>query len=79
MKKAIGPSIKKSAPLKSTSGQPILDKGKQVDRWVEHYLELYSRETLLTDEALNSMEPLPTLDHLDEIPTIAEVKVAIYA
>ena len=77
MKKAIGPSIKKSAPLKSTSGQPILDKGKQLDRWVEHYLELYSRETLLTDEALNSMEPLPTLDHLDEIPTIAEVKVAI--
>ena len=44
---------------------------------MEHYLELYSRDTLITDEALNSMESLPTLGHLDEIPTNAEVKVAI--
>ena len=36
IKKATGPSFRKTAPLKSKSGEGT-DKAKQLDRWVEHY------------------------------------------
>jgi hypothetical protein len=77
IKKAIGTTVKKCAPLKSLDGEIINDKRKQKDRWVEHYLELNSRETKLIDTALNAMEAMPTLDHLDTFPTMAEVNCAI--
>ena len=77
IKKACGPVIKRSAPLKTLTGEVITDKKQQMDRWVEHYLELYSSETKLADNALNAIEALPTLDHLDTLPTITEVKCAI--
>jgi hypothetical protein len=46
MKKAFGPSATKTAPLKSTSGNLIKDHGEQMERWVKHYRELYSRENV---------------------------------
>jgi hypothetical protein len=49
-----------------------------MDRWVEHYLELYSRETKITNTALISMETMPTLDHLDTLKSIAKVNCALY-
>jgi hypothetical protein len=42
-----------------------------------HFLELYSRENTLTESALNDMEAMPILDHLDTFPTMAEVSCAI--
>ena len=53
MKRAFGPSAVRSAPLKSAEGQVITDRSKQMERWAEHYQELYSRETTVTDSALN--------------------------
>lgn len=47
--KALGPTQSKTAPLKSISGEVITDKGKQMERWVEHYPELYSRENSVVD------------------------------
>ena len=52
IKKATGPTIKKTAPLKTKSGEVITDSYKQVERWVEHYLELYSTENTIADQAL---------------------------
>ncbi|XP_037804507.1 uncharacterized protein LOC119598887 [Penaeus monodon] len=46
MKKAFGPSINKIAPLKSTAGDIITVCSKQMERWAEHYQELYSRENV---------------------------------
>ena len=45
IKRAVGRTVKKTAPLKSTTGQTIVDRNDQMVRWVEHYSELYSRET----------------------------------
>ena len=42
IKTAMGPTQNKTAPLKSTTGEVITDKGQQMERWVEHYSELYS-------------------------------------
>ena len=43
IKQAIGPMQSRIAPLKSATGDAIKDKSKQIERWVEHYSELYSR------------------------------------
>ena len=45
---AFGPSLKRTAPLKSKSQKIIADQKQQMDHVVEHYLELYSRENFVT-------------------------------
>jgi predicted sugar kinase len=44
IKKAVEPSKTKTAPLKSKDGEVITDPTKQMERWVEHYLEVYGTE-----------------------------------
>lgn len=65
IKKALRPTQSKTAALKSTNGEVITDKGKQMDRWVEHYSELYSRGTSVVISALDAIEPLPNMEDLD--------------
>ncbi|XP_050710731.1 uncharacterized protein LOC126995286 [Eriocheir sinensis] len=72
-KKALGPTQSKTAPLKSSSGEVITDKGKQMERWVEHYSELYSRENSVATSALHAIEPLPIMEELDAEPTLEEL------
>ena len=77
IKKALGPTQKKSAPLKSSTGETIQDRAEQMERWVEHYSELYSRENIVTKEALSAIECLPMIEELDAEPTIGELKKAL--
>ena len=44
-----------------------------MERWVEHYSNLYAQETQVTKEALDSMEILSTLHDLDLDPTVQEL------
>ncbi len=66
-----------SPPLKSTSGNVIKDSSKQTERWTEHYQELYSKENVVTDRAIENTTPLPTIDELDLPPTIDELRKGI--
>ena len=77
MKKAIGPSATKTAPLKSKNGDVITEPNKQMDRWAEHYSELYAKETVVTDAAIESTDQMPVMDDLDTPPTIEELEKAI--
>ena len=77
MKKALGPSVTKSAPLKSKTGEVITEPNKQMERWAEHYSELYSKETIVSDSAVKSTTQMPIMDELDTPPTIEELKKAI--
>ncbi|XP_014786219.2 uncharacterized protein LOC106880677 [Octopus bimaculoides] len=52
LKKALCPSETKPAPLKSTTGDLIKDQCKQIDKWVEYYQDLYSRETTVAEAAI---------------------------
>ena len=79
IKQATGKPVKKCAPLKSKTGEVITDQDKQMTRWVEHYLELYSRENLVSQEALDALEDLPVLVELDAEPTLEELSKAIDA
>ena len=45
--------------------------------WVEHYSELYAREIIVTEDALNAIECLPVLEELDEEPTLDELSEAL--
>ena len=55
IKKSVGPGVKKTSPLKSLTGEILTDRNKQIERWTEHYAELYSRETVVTATALDSV------------------------
>ena len=77
IKQALGPSQSKTAPLNSANGEPITDKREQLDRWVEHYSELYSRKTTVTTPALESVSQLPILVELDDVPSMTDLSKAI--
>ena len=76
IKKAVGPTISKSSPLKSKSEDIISDRTKQLERWVEHYFELYSRENTVSKAALDAIERLTTLQKLDDLSSLEDVSKA---
>ena len=77
IKQGLGPTQKKTAPLKSATGEVIQDRTQQMDRWVEHYSELYSRENKVSEDALHAIECLPVLEELDREPTPEELSEAL--
>jgi len=76
IKKAIGPTPTKCAPLKSSNGEVIQDKAKQLERWVEHYSQLYDHENLVSATVLD-IESLPNMPEVDNTPTLEELLGAI--
>ena len=48
-----------------------------MERWVELYAELSTRENIVSLEALNSIQYLPVLEDLDSEPTKVELKEAL--
>ena len=76
-KQATGPNVKKIAPLKSKTGEIITDGKKHMERWVEHYLELYSTENTVSEEACNSIHLMLIIEELDSEPTASEIEKAI--
>lgn len=62
----IGMCINKTALLKSKSGEIITDKGKQLDRWVEHNSEVYSHENADNQSAFDAIDHLSLMTELDE-------------
>ena len=44
---------------------------------MEHYLELYSTENTVSEEALNSIQVMPIIVELDSQPTGSETEKAI--
>ena len=49
----------------------------QMERWVEHYSDFYSRENTVSPAALDAIECLPTMDELDSEPLVEELSKAI--
>ncbi|XP_068724161.1 uncharacterized protein [Montipora capricornis] len=77
IKAATVPTSVKTAPLKPKTGEVITNQSRQVQRWVEHYLELYSTQNIVTDTALNPLPGLPVIEELDNTPTLEEFSIAI--
>ena len=77
IKRSPGPTQSKTAPLKSNTGEVITDQGRQMDRWEEHYSDLYSRESTVSSAALDAIECMLVIEELDAEPTIDELSKAI--
>ena len=65
------------APLKSAAGDIIRDRSKLMKRWAKHYQELYSRENIVTDTAIESTSFLPVMNKLDVPPSVDQLRKAI--
>lgn len=52
-------------PLKSSNGEVITDKDLQLERRVEHYSDLYSRENIVSPIVRAAIECLPVMEELD--------------
>ena len=63
--------------MTASTGEVITDKGHQLERWVEHYSDLYSRENIVWPSAHDAVECLPTMEELDTEPTLEELSKAI--
>ena len=48
-----------------------------MERWVEHYSDLYSREKIVSPADLDAIECLPTMDGLDSEPSVEELSKVI--
>ena len=79
IKQATGKPVEKTAPLKPKTGEVITAQVKQPERWVEHYLDLYSRINTVSQEALDAIKDLPVLEELDAETTMEELSKAIDA
>ena len=77
---ALGPTVSKVAPIKSATGTQLTDKKDQMERWIEHYSNLYSQTRDADLELLDQAIPqLSVMDDLDNPPTEEELIVAIDA
>ena len=55
----------------------IVDKGQQLERWVEHYSDPCSGKNIVPPSALDAIECLPTMEELDTKPTLEELSKTI--
>ena len=55
----------------------MTDRRHQLERWVEHYFDIYSKENIVSPSALDAVECLPTMEELDTEPTLGELTKAI--
>ena len=77
IKKALGPTQSKTALSKSSSVEIITEKGQQMERWVEHYSDLYSRENSVSPAAPDAIKCLATMAELDSERSVEELSKAI--
>ena len=67
IKKTVGLSCTKTAPLGSANGTTTTDKIKKMERWVEHYSE--SRGSTISAVTPDAVESKPSMIELDESVT----------
>ena len=79
MRKALGPTPTKVASLKTMRGEPIEDTKEQLERWVEHYSNLYSKDVPANPDLEEALPTFPEATELDQEPTEQELTDAINA
>ncbi|CAE1312642.1 unnamed protein product [Acanthosepion pharaonis] len=77
IKTATSPTAIKTASRKFRAGKVITDQCNQLECWVEHYLELYATQNVVTDAALDALPSLPAMEELDAPPSAEDLRKAI--
>ena len=75
LKKVYGPQSKASSSLLSADEMELItDENKILQRWAEHFSEVFSREPAADPAAINPLEQQPVLIELDCPLSVSEVK-----
>jgi hypothetical protein len=77
IKTATGLTATKTAPMMRKTEEVNTGQGKQLERWVEHYLELYATKNVVSVAALNVLPSLTVMEELDVLSTEEELSNAI--
>ena len=73
IKRTDGLAMRKTAPLKSASGELITDVNLQMERWVENYSDLYKSENQFSNERPASVNTVPLFEELDLLQEIKKL------
>ena len=80
LKEVWGPQKKGPVHLKTSDGRETISDNKRVlSRWAEHFQTLLNVPGDIDPSALDNIQQRPTIESLDETPTIDEVTKAIDA
>ena len=75
IKTAIGPTIKKTAPLRSKDGVTLTRRADQMNRWIEHFSDLYDTERPYT--AIDKVPSMEIMEELDDEPQFTEMEAVV--
>lgn len=73
IKAAIGPTAQVSGLLKRKDGSAIDGNAGKLERWIEHYSELYGSEGSVCQHTLSELSTSACINHLDDEPDLTEV------
>ena len=78
LRQVFGPKSSPVVPLLSKDKSTLIkDPDKILDRWREHFAELFFNPSVFDENIINSLPQLDTLHHMDHIPSVLEVVKAI--
>ena len=79
LKTVYGPTQSGLTPLLSTDGSTLIkDQEGLREWWAEHFSNLLNRPSSVSGTALDQIPQHPTLDELDHLPSVIEIKKAIH-
>ena len=69
LRQVFGPKSSPVVPLLSKDKSTLIkDRDKILDRWREHFTELFFNPSVFDENIINSLPQLDTLHHMDQIP-----------
>ena len=78
IKTAIGPTIKKTAPLRSKDGVTLTKRADQMNRWIQHFSDLYGTERPYTAPAIDKAPSMEIMEvELDDEPHFTEMEAVV--
>ena len=78
LRQLFGPKSSPVVPLLSKDKSTLIkDPDKILDRWREHFADLFCNPSVFDENIINSLPQLDTLHHMDQIPSDLEVVIAI--
>ena len=78
MRQVFGPKSSPVVPLLSKDKSTLIkDPDKILERWREHFADLFFNPSVIDENVINSLPQMNTLHHMDLLPTVDEVVKAI--
>ncbi|XP_072166150.1 uncharacterized protein [Diadema setosum] len=78
LKTVYGPISPGWSPLLIADGNVLItDQKKVLERWAEHFRSVLNRPSVISEEAIARLPPVPINNSLADIPTEAEVEEAV--